>query len=134
MSESQLELTKKTTERMLDGRFKYNAKELADIVIQDNTYPDDCDKEHPKRIISSRMIVEDFGGVSAICGSLDTDQRGGIPNTEAELTERRRVYGKNSFPPPKIKTIYELIMENFEDQINVILLVAAIVSILIGLL
>ena len=42
-------------------------------------------------------------------------------------------YGKNSFPPPKIKTICELIMENFEDTINQILCGAAIVSIIIGI-
>jgi magnesium-transporting ATPase (P-type) len=36
--------------------------------------------------------------------------------------------------PPKIRTIQELIMENFDDKINQILLIAAIVSIIIGLL
>lgn len=34
----------------------------------------------------------------------------------------------NKFPPPKIKSLCEIIMENFEDPINRILLVAAIVS------
>lgn len=41
-------------------------------------------------------------------------------------------YGKNSFPPPKIKTILELIAENFDDTINQILFAAAIVSTIIG--
>ena len=43
-------------------------------------------------------------------------------------------FGPNSFPPPKIKTLWELIMENFDDQINRILLAAALVSIVIGLI
>ena len=42
-------------------------------------------------------------------------------------------YGKNSFPPPKIKTLMELVMENFDDTINQILFAAALVSIAIGL-
>jgi magnesium-transporting ATPase (P-type) len=41
-------------------------------------------------------------------------------------------YGKNAFPPPKIKTIVELILDNFEDPINRILLGAAFVSCVIG--
>jgi len=42
-------------------------------------------------------------------------------------------FGLNSFPPPKIKSIIELILENFEDTINRILALAAVVSIIIGL-
>jgi len=49
------------------------------------------------------------------------------------MKERIDVYGRNSFKPPKIKTIYELIMENFDDPINVILLAAGLVSGAIGL-
>jgi Ca2+ transporting ATPase len=41
-------------------------------------------------------------------------------------------YGKNSFPPPKIKGVCELVMENFDDTINKILLGAAVVSMIIG--
>jgi P-type Ca2+ transporter type 2C len=44
------------------------------------------------------------------------------------------VYGRNAFPPPKIKSLYELVMENFDDPINVILLGAAVVSVVIGIL
>jgi P-type Ca2+ transporter type 2C len=50
------------------------------------------------------------------------------------LEARIRVYGPNSFPPPKIKSLFELVMENFDDPINVILLGAAVVSVCIGLL
>jgi len=44
------------------------------------------------------------------------------------------VYGVNSFPPPKIKTIFELVMENFDDKINVILLIAGAVSMVVGII
>jgi Ca2+-transporting ATPase len=50
------------------------------------------------------------------------------------MAERIRVHGANAFAPPKIKTIWELIMENFDDPINVILLVAGIVSMTINLI
>lgn len=50
------------------------------------------------------------------------------------MAERKRVYGANAFAPPKIRGVFELVMENFEDPINVILLVAAVVSVIIGLI
>ena len=43
------------------------------------------------------------------------------------------MYGSNAFPPPEIKSLCELIMENFNDPINVILCGAAVVSIIIGI-
>ena len=42
-------------------------------------------------------------------------------------------FGKNFFTPPKIKGIYEIVMDNFDDTINKVLLGAALVSIAIGL-
>jgi Ca2+ transporting ATPase len=41
-------------------------------------------------------------------------------------------YGKNSKRPPKIRGLFELILENFEDRILQILLIAATVSLIIG--
>lgn len=38
------------------------------------------------------------------------------------------------FPPPEIKSLCELIMENFNDPINVVLCFAAVVSIVIGII
>jgi Ca2+ transporting ATPase len=39
----------------------------------------------------------------------------------------------NSKRPPKIRTLWELILENFEDRILQILLIAAFVSLVIGI-
>jgi Ca2+-transporting ATPase len=85
-------------------------------------------------ILSSGMIFEKFGGPGAIAQSLLSSSKTGIQGDMKDLEVRTRVYGPNSFPPPKIKSLYELVMENFDDPINVILLGAAIVSVVIGLL
>lgn len=58
----------------------------------------------------------------------------GIGADKKEIEERAAYFGRNKFPPPKIKSIFELVMENFDDPINCILLGAAIVSIIIGLI
>ena len=116
------------------GDFKYTPRELADVVILDNHYKDAGNKEFPDRILSSAMIFEKFGGPGAIAQSLLSSPKTGIEGTKKDLDARLRAYGPNSFPPPKIKSLYELVMENFDDPINVILLGAAIVSVCIGLI
>jgi Ca2+-transporting ATPase len=63
---------------------------------------------------------------------LKTDLEKGISSDD--FTERKKHFGKNYFPPPKIKTLGELIAENFDDPINVILLLAAIASVVIGIM
>lgn len=65
--------------------------------------------------------------------ALFTDPHTGIQGTPEDIRDRERIYGKNKFPPPHLKSIFELIMENFDDRINQILLGAAVVSIAIGL-
>jgi len=74
-----------------------------------------------------------FGGLEAIAQSLKTSLRSGLPPSEIN-DERKSYYGVNFFKPPKIKTIWELVAENFDDKINLILLAAAAVSIVIGLI
>jgi magnesium-transporting ATPase (P-type) len=42
-------------------------------------------------------------------------------------------YGKNYKRPPKIRSLFELILENFEDRILQILLIAATVALVVGI-
>jgi Ca2+-transporting ATPase len=78
------------------------------------------------------MIVEKFGGVEAIMQGLKCVPKMGITGTPEDIKERQSVYGPNFFPPPHIKSLFELVMENFEDRINQVLLAAAFVSLVIG--
>lgn len=126
---------KNITEPLLDegnftGRFKVGPKTLARICHTDSSHKDPADG----KVISSKLILEDHGGYEGLASKLQTSLETGIGSDPKELTERRSHFGPNSFPPPKIKSIYELVMENFEDPINCILLAAAIVSIIIGLI
>lgn len=106
--------------------FKISPKKLADICHTDSTH---LDKDN-KSIVSSNLIME-FGGYKGLADQISSNLVEGVSD---DIEERRRVFGRNSFPPPKIKTICELIMENFHDPINMVLLAAAVVSITIGLI
>lgn len=77
-------------------------------------------------------MLLDAGGYAGLAELIKTDLSSGISVDSVE--ERKGVFGKNSFPPLKVKTLGTLIMENFKDTINIILLVAAIVSLAIGIL
>jgi len=111
--------------------FKYSTEDLAELTEMANRY--EVAKGEPLKI-SSQLLVETFGGVDQLAQDLHTDIRTGIDGSSADLSSRATFFGNNTFPPPKIKTIWELVMENFEDTINQILAVAAIVSVIIGLI
>lgn len=65
--------------------------------------------------------------------SLKTDLKHGIVGTKDDLEERKRVYKSNANKPRKIKSIYELICECFEDFILKVLCVAAVVTLAVGM-
>lgn len=114
------------------GDYTIDRESLAAICNLDNHYKVE-DGPNPDMIKSSKMIMETYGGPEGIMKSLYTDPKVGISGTVDDISDRKRIYGVNAFPPPHIKGIMELIMENFEDRINQILLGAAVVSLAIGL-
>ena len=109
--------------------FRWSPKELVDICHLDNKSPD------PKTgvVISSALLVEKFGGLESLASALNTNLKSGLSPNEVNEA-RKSFYAVNFFEPPKIKGLYELVMENFDDKINLILLAAAAVSIVIGLI
>lgn len=111
--------------------FKYDADELAEICNLDNHYKDEK-SANPSRTISSGMIMEKFNGPNEIMAALQTNPNTGIAGTKEDIAQRQKEFGANFFPPPEIKTLYELVMENFDDPINLVLLAAAAVSLIIG--
>jgi len=115
-----------------EGGFKkFSISKLAYISHTDNHAKV---KEGEDLIRSSKMIMEDFEGIDKLLEDLGTDPNTGIKDFQATKAGRVEHNGTNAFIPPKIKTLYELIMENFEDTINLVLLAASIVSLAIGLI
>jgi len=80
------------------------------------------------------MIIEELGGAKTIAQKLGSNLETGISATPEDIKKREQQFGTNKFKPPTIRTLWELIMENFDDKINLILLAAAGVSIAIGVI
>jgi len=113
------------------GEYKYTAEELAELTHMANRY--EVAKGEAMKL-SSQMFVDKFQGAETLAQDLFTNLKTGIEGTRKDLADRISVYGANAFPPPKLKSLWELVAENFEDTINQILCAAAVVSIVIGLI
>jgi len=63
------------------GEYKWHVKQLSEICLLDNHY---AEPGNPGVVISSRMIMENYGGPRTIAGDLYTDFTKGIDGTEAD--------------------------------------------------
>jgi magnesium-transporting ATPase (P-type) len=141
MEKEKTDLTGNTTvdDRKSDAsndqhEFFYAPKELNFICDLDNRHMDEGCSQYANRTISSGLIVEKHYGVDTIMKNLKSKPKYGISGTKQDIEERQRIFGPNYFPPPHIKSLWELVMENFDDRINQILAIAALISLVIGVL
>ena len=81
-----------------------------------------------------KRIENDFGGIEGIGRSLRTDlERGLASDDEADIQERRNVFGWNIIPTKKPKTFLQLAWEALHDVTLIILVGASIISLGIGI-
>jgi len=75
-----------------------------------------------------------IGGVQQLVNGLRTDINTGISAcTERDLEERRSSHGSNKMPEPEVVTWWAMFVESFEDTTVQILMVAALISLAVGL-
>nr|AML22898.1 plasma membrane calcium ATPase [Tridacna squamosa] len=74
------------------------------------------------------IIQTRYGGVTEMCRKLYTSPNEGLPGHDADLENRRQVYGANVIPPKPPKTFLQLVWEAIQDVTLIILLVAAVIS------
>ncbi|CAG7820245.1 unnamed protein product [Allacma fusca] len=77
--------------------------------------------------------VASYGGTAEICKKLATSPVNGVSGSKVDLDLRRQVYGANVIPPKPPKTFWMLMWEAVQDVTLIILMVAAIVSLLLWL-
>lgn len=76
--------------------------------------------------------LEKFGGIEQIAKDLHTDLTKGITDLST-LEARREKYGKNVLPDPPTKSFCRLFLEALNDLMLIILMVAAVVSLILVL-
>lgn len=75
-----------------------------------------------------------MGGMKALEESLNTHLTKGLAGDKKDTEDRVHTYGNNQKRIPATKSLWELIMENFDDAILKILIVAAVVTLIIGII
>ncbi|KAG7361610.1 plasma-membrane calcium-translocating P-type ATPase [Nitzschia inconspicua] len=85
----------------------------------------------PQALDVNTQHLQDMGGVEAVLELLGTDPDHGVEDTTVE--ERREMFGSNLLPSTPRKTFWQLFVDTFDDATLQILIVAAIVSLIIGI-
>ncbi|KAA0157310.1 hypothetical protein FNF27_05037 [Cafeteria roenbergensis] len=105
---------------------------LASFAESQNVNHEDTGGEAKAEPIDPRVwAIASAGGLQAMMKSLRTS-----PDTGVELSslqDRVNTFGINKLPPPPRKHFFQFFFDSFEDPILIILLVAATISLILGL-
>ena len=122
------EISNDLKEKLLDFQGDNDDENIDMSKIFNNEYNT---REHP----SEKFFKTHLKNVEYVGQLFKTDFQRGLSSTNKEDLEwRERKWGNNHLPPEQAKTIFELILECFEDIMLRVLLIASIISLAIGLL
>uniref|UniRef100_A0A8R7UI31 Calcium-transporting ATPase n=1 Tax=Triticum urartu TaxID=4572 RepID=A0A8R7UI31_TRIUA len=79
------------------------------------------------------IMLQEVGGVSGLSDLLKSNLDRGVSSNEDELLQRRDIYGANTYPRKKRKSIWRFVFEACQDLTLVILMVAAAISLSLGM-
>ncbi|KAJ1397161.1 E1-E2 ATPase-domain-containing protein [Ochromonadaceae sp. CCMP2298] len=82
----------------------------------------------------NEQMLEKVGGLAALEGKLKTSYKKGLSGDAKDLQMRLELYGKNEFPEPESQSWIGMFIESFEDATLIVLIVAAVVSLAVGIL
>lgn len=105
------------------GGFTIEPAQLSKLFEPDNI------REHE----SMKLVINKFHGIQGLLKSLKTTVKGGASNLPHDILERQQYYGRNDPPVRKSASIFTMIAECFEDLMLQVLVIASIVSTVIGI-
>ena len=101
-----------------EGRFGLSKYQLMELMSQ--------------RRLDAVARVREYGGVEGIAGHLETNIKTGIRPTAGEVEDRVSSYGRNVIPQQPPKSFLSLCLDALQDKTLLILIAAAILSIVLG--
>ncbi|KAL6845907.1 hypothetical protein ACP4OV_023355 [Aristida adscensionis] len=78
-------------------------------------------------------ILQEVGGVRGLSDLLKSNLDRGVTPHEDELSQRRNIFGANTYPRKKTRSIWRFVFEACQDLTLVILMVAAAISLSLGM-
>lgn len=102
--------------------------DFSDVTIKDLTSL----MEH-RGLEAKEYLIATFGSLNKLIHKLHTSSEKGIGGFPEDLDNRKKVFGANYIPPKPPKTFLQFLLDALKDTILIILMVAAIVSLLLGI-
>lgn len=78
------------------------------------------------------QALAEYEGVEGIMGLLEVNLKVGLPQDPHELTRRRTAFGTNVIPATPPKSFLALCFDALQDKTLIILVIAAVISIILG--
>ncbi|KAJ3452498.1 cation transporting atpase [Anaeramoeba flamelloides] len=91
-------------------------------------------KEKEKQNLGAIKQLEELGGIQGILKKLDVNPKIGLTLQEQKDNFHHRIekYGENRFEVPPHKSWFELLWDSYKDTTLIILIVAAVISLILG--
>ncbi|KAK9757137.1 hypothetical protein RND81_01G142900 [Saponaria officinalis] len=82
---------------------------------------------------NNATALEQYGGVKGLEAMISTNLETGVPGDDADIAKRRDTFGSNTYPTKKGKGFLSFLWESWQDLTLIILIIAAIVSLVLGI-
>ncbi|KAH9624541.1 hypothetical protein KSS87_017751 [Heliosperma pusillum] len=82
---------------------------------------------------NNSTALEQYGGVKGLEAMISTNLETGVPGEEGDIAKRRDTFGSNTYPTKKGKSFLSFLWESWQDLTLIILIIAAIVSLVLGI-
>ncbi|KAK4754923.1 hypothetical protein SAY87_008680 [Trapa incisa] len=79
------------------------------------------------------VALEEYGGVKGLSDLLKTNLDKGIHGEDADLLARRNMFGSNTYPQKRGRGFWMFLWEAWQDLTLVILIIAAVASLVLGI-
>ncbi|XP_045807063.1 calcium-transporting ATPase 9, plasma membrane-type-like isoform X2 [Trifolium pratense] len=77
--------------------------------------------------------LQQYGGVKGLSDSLKSDLDKGISGDDVDLSRRKNAFGTNTYPRKKGRSLWRFLWEAWQDLTLIILIIAAAVSLVLGI-
>ena len=78
------------------------------------------------------QALAEYEGVEGLMGLLEVNLKTGLPQDPVEMSRRRAAFGVNIIPDTPPKSFFALCLDALQDKTLIILICAAVISIILG--
>nr|GMD72009.1 putative calcium-transporting ATPase 13, plasma membrane-type [Ipomoea batatas] len=122
-----------------ENHLTYNLDQssLAKLVGEksENHLSSNLDQSSLAKLVGEKSLknLDNIGGIESIASSIGSHLQNGINGDTEDISRRNEVYGRNTYPRPPTKSLFQFVWDMFKDPTIIILLVCAALSLAFGM-